>query len=348
MQDSLSPALSAKLANMAFVCALLVVPIHLYADWSPAAEVCRLFLGESLCRIAVPFFFIAAGFFLGGHIGERRWWPREAKKRVRSLLVPYLIWNVLFFLYLLASRFAKGLPPGDGGVSLPSILGIGTLYFYPLWFLRALLFFVLVSWALAWPIKRGRRSGILLLAGLFAFHCCARAAYSLGVGGEAVAFFGRGGGGVSFGLFCFALGMFLRRQPLSLRLSRGQAAALALTAFVVCALRAWLLCEGVAVTACSRLSALSIFVTLAGVWAILPARPWPRWLTGSAFPIYLLHLFFNETLTSLIPWLAPEAFPGSVANYLGVWALAAAASICVAQALRRWAPRTAGVLFGGR
>lgn len=69
---------------------------------------------------------------------------------------------------------------------------------------------------------------------------------------------------------------------------------------------------------------------------------------GSAFPIYLLHLFFNETLTSLIPWLAPEAFPGSVANYLGVWALAAAASICVAQALRRWAPRTAGVLFGGR
>lgn len=69
---------------------------------------------------------------------------------------------------------------------------------------------------------------------------------------------------------------------------------------------------------------------------------------GSAFPLYLLHLFFNETLTSLIPWLAPEAFPGSVANYLGVWAVAAAASICVAQALRRWTPRTAGVLFGGR
>lgn len=354
MQRNLPPALCAKLANMAFVCALLVVFIHLPEASTPAARLCRVFLGESLCRIAVPFFFIAAGFFLGGHVRERRWWPREAMKRVRSLLVPYLVWNLLFFLFLLALRFAKaqvdGMPPQDGGLKPLWVFGIGaqTLYFYPLWFVRALLLFVLFAWALAWPIKRSRRCGLCLLAGLFVFYWCSRAAVSKGVGGSVAMFFGAGGGGVSFGLFCFALGLFLRLYPLPSRLSRGQTAALALTAFAACALRAGLLYGGVAVTLCSRLSFLSIFVTLAGVWALLPAKPWPRWLTGAAFPLYLLHLFFIETAAFLVARFAPPGIPGGVAEYLGGWALAVGASICVTVALRRWWPWAAGVLFGGR
>lgn len=80
-------ALSAKMANMSFVCAVLVVFMHV-GSLVPAGSFPWFFIEpfhEILGDMAVPYFFMASGFFLAGHMEEPEWYPWEMKKRFRSL-----------------------------------------------------------------------------------------------------------------------------------------------------------------------------------------------------------------------------------------------------------------------
>ena len=68
--------LSEKMAAFSLFCAVLVVFIHIYFDVT--SETGALWwvwicMAEGICRIAVPFFFVAAGFWLAGHMAERGW-----------------------------------------------------------------------------------------------------------------------------------------------------------------------------------------------------------------------------------------------------------------------------------
>ena len=47
---------------------------------------------HGLGKIAVPFFFLASGYFLAGHLDEDGWYGRKVKKRVFSLVIPLLLW----------------------------------------------------------------------------------------------------------------------------------------------------------------------------------------------------------------------------------------------------------------
>lgn len=100
MQSSIPPAISYKLANLGFVCAILVVFIHIihpvYEKFNPTWWVCTFLQGSISC-IAVPFFFVASGYFFAGHLGEEGWWRKGLRKRIGTLLVPYFLWNALFF-----------------------------------------------------------------------------------------------------------------------------------------------------------------------------------------------------------------------------------------------------------
>ena len=61
---------SAKFANMGFVCACLVVLIHLGVDGKPGGAAWwthQMFTHVGMTRIAVPFFFFASGYWLAGH-----------------------------------------------------------------------------------------------------------------------------------------------------------------------------------------------------------------------------------------------------------------------------------------
>lgn len=64
--------LSAKMVNMSFVCAALVVSTHVGSP-TPVGSFPWFFiepLHEILGDMAVPYFFMASGFFLAGHMGE--------------------------------------------------------------------------------------------------------------------------------------------------------------------------------------------------------------------------------------------------------------------------------------
>ena len=91
----ISPELSQRLRVFGFVSALLIVLIH--STPKPTLGTWEWWMAEllgrdGLCRIAVPYFFFAGGFFLAGHVCETGWWRREVNKRVRTLAIPYFLW----------------------------------------------------------------------------------------------------------------------------------------------------------------------------------------------------------------------------------------------------------------
>ena len=88
---------SRRLAVMGFLCACMIVLIH--CTTRPSLDpnqwqwwVVNLFGADGFCRIAVPYFFVASGFFLVGKIHEGGWYFTAVKKRIRTLLIPFVVW----------------------------------------------------------------------------------------------------------------------------------------------------------------------------------------------------------------------------------------------------------------
>lgn len=92
-------SLSNKFRNMALLCAFLVVIIHCVSHLGITNWFVSMAIQDGFCRIAVPYFFFASGFFLAAHIQENGWYSGEIRKRVQSLLIPYLVFVVSYWLY---------------------------------------------------------------------------------------------------------------------------------------------------------------------------------------------------------------------------------------------------------
>lgn len=107
-------------------------------------------IDRHLCSIGTCWFFVISGYFFLRNLNEDefnlRWVTLKWKKRIRTLFVPYLIWNTLA---VLAIVFKNGLfDLLHLGISTEEleVLRKGLLYYfftgpadYPLWFLRDLM-----------------------------------------------------------------------------------------------------------------------------------------------------------------------------------------------------------------
>ncbi len=108
----------------------------------------RMFSGV-LPLVCVPLFFIISGFLFFYKNGSYR---NKLYKRMYSLGIPYLIWNILGIIIICFKHFAlpKYFPKwNDWDTCLNSFLNIfrcsGTPPDYPLWFIRDLIVIVIFS-----------------------------------------------------------------------------------------------------------------------------------------------------------------------------------------------------------
>lgn len=143
---------------MKFISALLVVCIHV----GPLLDVdkqANFILVQIISRIAVPFFFVASGFFFFQKVDPSREWNdyenlAYLKKYIGRLLKIYFIWTILYlpFTYILIA--------GDGITSqeilrviLDSVF-VGS--YYHLWFLPALIFSCSIAYFLytKWGLRK--------------------------------------------------------------------------------------------------------------------------------------------------------------------------------------------------
>lgn len=143
---------------------------------------------SGLLGVGVPWFFFASGFWMGFRfldgdgVGA---WKRECARRVRTLLLPYFIWNLMWFPILFAAnwvgwRYCGAERVVDGSVdSIVRCLGLSVWQWpalVPTWFLRSLFVAsVLVGgvWTLLGLVKSdsGRRlvKAVRMIAAAIAF-----------------------------------------------------------------------------------------------------------------------------------------------------------------------------------
>lgn len=67
----------------------------------------KILLTEGVCRIAVPAFFLISGylFFVNLEKWDREIWLGKMKRRFHTLLIPYIIWNLVGIAYLCVSPY---------------------------------------------------------------------------------------------------------------------------------------------------------------------------------------------------------------------------------------------------
>ncbi len=142
--------------------------------------------------IAVPTFFLISGFLFFVNFREWSWdgYKKKMKSRLRSLVIPYFLWNTVAFIFLFLGKLVmKSLPEGGlfaflvekgswhiyydshtWGEDLVDWLGRSLYYAgpidIPLWFLRDLIFVSLCTPIIYWMVKRLKIFvvGILFLA----------------------------------------------------------------------------------------------------------------------------------------------------------------------------------------
>lgn len=79
-----------------FFCALLVVALHLHPFWQINYEF-GFWLKEIFCRIAVPFFFVTSGYFLGEKIKDKK----QTGRYLRRLLMLYILYTIVYLPFII-------------------------------------------------------------------------------------------------------------------------------------------------------------------------------------------------------------------------------------------------------
>lgn len=295
-----------------------VVAIHapVYCAVSPFW---KEFAAQGFCGVAVYLFFTVSGFFLAKHVEESGWWKSAVVTRVRSLLVPYLIWCSVYALL----QFALG----ERDVGIVRILGLNPAampYFYPFWFVRNLFILVLISPALVITIKN--RGGGLVLFSL--------AALSLGASLDAHLI---PAGVLINSVFYFCVGLALRLKSIRLKLPRWGSIVLIATGLILFALQAWnRTALDSFVLRYLPLAGVGAWSLMVGLWGVMPNKAIPKVFEGVTFQIYALHVFL---LMAIAPWVESASLT-VVFTFAGC--------VAIAHVLKRFAPRVAGGIFGGR
>lgn len=206
MQQDLSYSQQSRILDaIRFPLALMVVLIHcrinfddwVLPDWKDFSGIefstaLQIFFSSIVSEIAVPTFFLISGyfFFYKTDVFSFKVYANKLKKRIHTLLIPYLLWNILTILFrisvIVASYFINGKPLSRigevinannwyrlfydsntwGGVE--NLFGMTTAMsspiLVPLWFMRDLMVMVVLTPVIYFAIRKLKVWFLLLLA----------------------------------------------------------------------------------------------------------------------------------------------------------------------------------------
>lgn len=346
--EHISEECSCVFSTASFFAACLIVCHHI--NWR--GDSCLLgwfvetYIGKSgLASSAVPLFFFMSGYFLAGHVLETNWWRREVSKRIRTLLVPLILWTIIgvtyFFLRSVVVFAITNRPIGEAFhynnfawwcymLGLDPSQGVGGNG--PLWYLRALFLFVMISPIIVWLQNRIGSAWLAIMGGACLFLPLICRLLGGGVCGDVLYF-----GFPLIGFFCFAVGIrmrFMRLPPLTIY---------AKFTLMICGL--------VSLWALSVLRQAAIAKTVNVAFVLLPFTAMsivigasffriPRWLLRTSFPLFVSHWF----VVTVFPRAYQPTFGANVILFAGSLLF----SIVLSFLLIKRTSRLGHVLFGAR
>ncbi len=172
------------------VCAGMVLIIHSFAvsadPWNTSVyDAIRILSAQGICRTAVPCFFFISGYLFFSSLGEWNWdcWKGKMRRRLRTLVIPFLLWGVIMVLYRFChywvlyhdmDHFREFLSARGWILTLwndARFDGFSTVdparaypLNYPLWFIRDLILICCATPLIHWFLRKTRHWGILALS----------------------------------------------------------------------------------------------------------------------------------------------------------------------------------------
>lgn len=187
-----------------FPLAIMVIFIHMSPDVFPITgsdvellsvqgilNVVYIFFSRVLTQIAVPTFFLISGFLFFLNFQKWSWdgWKSKMRSRVKSLLIPYILWNLMAFLFAIIHKlgrvYIKGMPVSElysliwdnswhiiydcnvWGTDRINWLGESLCntgpFVMPLWFLRDLIVVTAFTPLIFYCVKKLRLSVVIVL-----------------------------------------------------------------------------------------------------------------------------------------------------------------------------------------
>ena len=196
---------SILIQRLRFPLAVMVVFIHSgNRPFVDGGEWFRVMFADVIPAIAVPLFFLISGYLFFQGLERWNWdnWRKKMRRRVHTLLIPYLIWATLYIAYVYFHQCRLSLcadegwiPVGQwlsdhGGISMwwDSIvtenghpLGYRIISAHPfhrvLWFVRDLMVVNVLSPFIHWVLRKGGKMDLIALLILYLlqlwppFHC---------------------------------------------------------------------------------------------------------------------------------------------------------------------------------
>lgn len=351
--------------NLRFVLACMVVVLHswmtpidtsiLTGEWSEIITAniynsLMSLLSQGICRAAVPTFFILSGFLFFNNMDKwNKWlWASKIKRRLHTLLIPYIIWTVYaIFVYSLAQYIECFLGGSQIGFTeivktydLSAFWGwSGSIYpcNIPLWFIRDLIILNIVSPILFGLLKYTGRWLLAIVYACFLFNII-----------EPVA-------GFSFeALFFYLLGMYLGINKLNLIQVAKSFEKISYVISVITII-------GITFTFCELPSVARVLVriyTLFGaisviciVYNLLRCKKLniSRTLIDSTFIIYVVHnVLLLVTMQHMIAYIIGTSALAKIITYLVSPIVVILICVGLYWLLKHLAPRLCNILVGGR
>jgi surface polysaccharide O-acyltransferase-like enzyme len=301
------------------------------------------FFHYGLRALAVPFFFICSGYFLCSRADFLSAWPGEVRKRVRSLLLPFVVWSAGWIVVLWALQQVPSLEGsfGRGRIELSDAAQVTDLMTrdpipHPLWYMRDLFLLTLLSPAIVWLLRRGWGTALYFAGALAIFY--STPSIELRESGD---------------FLFFGIGVVLaQRQAQSTAAYASLGPLLGIASFGLIAYHCWWVDTRHAET--QWLLNTAALLGLPAIWLLYDrVEPWVRtagMLVAADFALFIY--MGHEPLVTLVRKAMVPVLGGGTAGLLVIWLGSASAVIgglvLTAVILRQIAPGAYALLSGGR
>lgn len=336
-----------KKTVLSFLAVFLVITIHNSAtnqyqvppdNLTTATDFIRNFFSYNLGAVAVPFFFLVSGIALFRNY-KPSLYKQKLTRRTKTLLIPYLIWNIIGLLFAIAYTYTplSHLISGREAFTptLPNILeGIFLYkYNYSFWFMYALIIFVVLTPLFHLLLSR-KWLGLLSCAG---FLClCLIDHPILGLD-------------LSFLVFYF-LGCYIGKYhlPSFTKAAKPKFSTLAgLITLIILILRTFVIYNFISLpTIIYQITLLLLLLSLWFFVDIFITKIKPHKYMDEFFPIYTIHPYFIAIITKIIYLALPTTSFMLLINELTSPILTLLIVILIASFWHHKLPKSYSVAFG--